>query len=41
MTKLSRDLLKVGKEILNGEKKDMIPLMDDEKVKYEESKQCY
>ena len=41
MTKLSRDLLKVGKEILNGEKKDMIPLTDDEKVKYEESKQCY
>ena len=41
MTKLSRDLLKVGKEILNGEKKDMIPLTDDEKFKYEESKQCY
>ena len=41
MTKLSKDLLKIGKEILNEEKKDMIPLTDDEKIKYEESKQCY
>ena len=41
MTKLSKDLLKIGKEILNEKKKDMIPLIDDDKFKYEESKQCY
>ena len=41
MTKLSQGLLKIGKEILNEEKKDPIPLTDDEKTKHEESKQCY
>ena len=40
MTKLLQDLLKIGKEILNEEKKD-IPLTDDEKTKHEQSKYCY
>ena len=35
MTKLSKDLLKIGKEILKEEKKDMIPSTDDEKIKYQ------
>ena len=40
MTKLSQDLLKIRKEILNEEKKD-IPLKDDEKTKQQQSKYCY
>ena len=35
MTKLSKDLLKIGKEILKEEKKDMLPSTDDEKIKYQ------
>ena len=41
MTKLSKNLLKIGKEIFNEEEKDMTLLIDDEKIKYGESKQCY
>ena len=41
MTKLSKDLLKIGKEILNEEKKPMIPLTDYAKIKHKESKRCY
>ena len=41
MNKLSKDLLKIGKDIINEEKKDMLPLTDDEKIKHEESKRCY
>ena len=40
MTKLLQDLLKIGKQILNEEKKD-IPLTDDEKTKQQQSKYCY
>ena len=40
MSKLSKDLLKIGKEIINEEKKAMLPLAGDEKIKHEESKRC-
>ena len=40
MTKLSKDLKKIEKEILNEEKKPMIPLTDDERIKHKESKRC-
>ena len=41
MNKLSKELLKIGKEIVNEEKKAMIPLTDDQKIKHEKSKRCY
>ena len=41
MNQLSKELLKIGKEIINEEKKDTIPLTDDQKIKHEKSKRCY
>ena len=41
VTKLSKDLINIGKEILNEEKKPMIPLTDDEKIKHKGSKRSY
>ena len=41
MNKLSKDLLKIGKEIINEEKEAMLPLINDEKIKLEKSKRCY
>ena len=41
MNKLSNDLLKIGKNIVNEEKKSMIPLTDDQKIKHKESTRCY
>ena len=41
MKKLSKELLKIGKEIINEEKKAMLLLTDDEKIKHEKSKRCY
>ena len=41
MEKLSKNLLRIGKEIINEEKKPMTTLTDDGKIKHEESKKCY
>ena len=41
MNKLSKDLLKIGKKIINEEKKDTIPLTDDQKIKQEKSTHRY
>ena len=41
MTKLSKDSINIGKEILNEEKTPVIPLTDDEKIKHKESKRSY
>ena len=41
MNKLSKDLLKIGKNIVNEEKKPMIPLTDDQIIKHKESTHCY
>ena len=41
MNQLSKELLKIGKEIINEEKKAMLPLTDDQKIKHEKSKRCY
>ena len=41
MNKLSKDLLKIGKNIVNGEKNPIIPLKDDQKIKHKESTHCY
>ena len=41
MEKLSKKLLRIGKEIINEDKKPMTPLTDDKKIKHEGSKKCY
>ena len=41
MEKLSKNLLRIAKEIINEEKKPMTTITDDEKIKHEESKKCY
>ena len=41
MNKLSKNLLKIGKNIVNEEKKPMTSLTDDQKIKHKESTDCY
>ena len=41
MEKLSKKLLRIGKEIIKEDKKPMTPLTDDKKIKHEGSKKCY
>ena len=41
MSKLSKILLKIGEKISKEEKKDMIPLSEDELSKHEKAKLCH
>ena len=40
MEKLSKELLKIGYEIIEEEKHDMIPLTINKKIEYKECKEC-